>query len=206
MAPGDFPRHAPDHVAVDEHLRQIDAVVPEHPREQVADDSFGDESEPHEDPREGLVAALLLCQRDPHLVLAHHPLRDQQLADAVRVRRGAGTGGPSVRGSDRPVPGGRPGTRGDGSGRRRPVPAARRDGRGAGGRRPRGRGGGRSRRCMRSGAHRALPAGVAPDLMEEVAADATPAACDGSMSRMRASTAAVSKVAGRPCDSARASR
>jgi len=74
-------------VAVDHHLRQVHAVVAERAAEHVADHRLGGEAEAHQDAPEVLAGAALLGERDAHLVLAHHALADEQLADAPVLDR-----------------------------------------------------------------------------------------------------------------------
>ena len=190
IAPGDLPRHELHDLAVDQDLRQIDAVVSVHAREHVADDAFGGESETHEDAAEGLVAMPLLGPCNPYLILADHTLCHQQLADTGRPRSIAG--------------GGRPGRLRLGPAR--PCPRIFR--RQRGGRRPRS--GGRGRLVERGGdgpvGHGVGPAGAATIPSGAGWTDVKSAPVDTSRSRMRRSTASISKLAGRLRDRTSASR
>ena len=80
----------------DDPLLLVDGPVPEHAGHHVADDAFGGESESHQDAAKGLVAAPLLGDRDPDLVLADHALGDQLLVDALPRPRTAVRSGPGA--------------------------------------------------------------------------------------------------------------
>ena len=73
-------------VAVGHHLRQVDALDPQHLGEHVAHHGLADEAEPHQDLAEALVLLLLFGERDAQLVAVDQALLDQELAQLLARR------------------------------------------------------------------------------------------------------------------------
>ena len=171
-ATGDISRNESHGFAIDYDLRQIHAVASQHPGERVANDAVGREPEPHEDAPQRLVTAPVLDHRDPHLVIAHDAVREQHFADAPGRESAPFSGRDDRRfGGDGPMVG--------------------RNGLGTGDSGPDARGG-----ELRPQAHRTRPVSPGPSGLGEPVGAASAPGVD-SMTRMRASTAAVSKLAGR---------
>ena len=82
MAPREILRDQLERIAVDDHLREVDALLADGPRHDVADHRLGDEAEAHEQAADRDVVLLLLGERDAQLVGRDQALLDQQFAQA----------------------------------------------------------------------------------------------------------------------------
>ena len=90
LAPGEFLRHELERVGVDHDLREVDGLLADSARHEIADHRLGDESQTHQQPPDRHALRFLLGERDAQLVGRDQSLLHQQLAEphlaARRVR------------------------------------------------------------------------------------------------------------------------